>query len=82
MNPSQESRAPFLAQAVPRALALFLGVFSLLNLGGELLRRDFDSNFSWIDLRLLPALQARTLLVRVAVCLMTNAFAPIGTSLI
>lgn len=38
--------------AFSRALALFLGGFSLLNLAGELRFPGFDANHWWIDFRL------------------------------
>ena len=37
-----------------RGVALFLGVFTLLNLAGDLRVRGFDLNLWWIDLRVLP----------------------------
>ncbi|MES2789489.1 MAG: YdcF family protein [Planctomycetota bacterium] len=38
------------ALAVPRGLALFLGLFALLNLVGEFLVAGFDANLWWINL--------------------------------
>ena len=76
IDTTKGSRAALFARAVPRALALFLGVFSLLNLAGDLLRRDFSANLSWIDLRLLPALPAGMLLLLAAFCLVAYGIAP------
>ncbi|MBI5761770.1 MAG: YdcF family protein [Planctomycetales bacterium] len=42
-----------------RALAIFLGGFSLLNLVGELRATGFDANLWWIDFRPLPAWLSR-----------------------
>lgn len=38
------------AMALPRGVALFLGLFALLNLFGELWRPGFDANLWWINL--------------------------------
>lgn len=38
-----------------RGVALFFGLFSLLNLVGELRTPGFDQNVWWLDLRPLPA---------------------------
>ena len=40
---------------IVRAGSLFLGVFTLLNLIGEMLLAGFDANLWWIDVRGLPA---------------------------
>ena len=47
---------------VGRSLALFLGLFSLLNLAGDLATPGFDANLWWIDLRPLSASAGRVVL--------------------
>jgi vancomycin permeability regulator SanA len=47
---------------VGRSLALFLGLFSLLNLAGDLATPGFDANLWWIDLRPLSASTGRVFL--------------------
>lgn len=59
-----------------RALALFLGGFSLLNLLGELRTPGFDANEWWIDLHLLPRYPARIFLVCSAVILLAHGIRP------
>lgn len=54
-----------------RALALFLGLFSLLNLVGDLAAPGFDANLWWIDLRPLPAWAGRIVLALAAILLTT-----------
>jgi hypothetical protein len=39
---------------IARSLALFFGVFTFLNLAGELGIHGFDASGWWIDLRFLP----------------------------
>jgi len=41
--------------AAARGVALFFGLFALLNLAGELRTPGFDQNIWWLDLRPLPA---------------------------
>jgi vancomycin permeability regulator SanA len=45
-----------------RGIALFFGLFALLNLGGQLRTPGFDENIWWLDLRPLPASLSATLL--------------------
>jgi uncharacterized SAM-binding protein YcdF (DUF218 family) len=47
---------------IARALAFFLGAFSLLNVLGDLAEPGFDVNLWWIDLRALPHALADVLL--------------------
>jgi len=56
---------------VGRALALFLGLFSLLNLAGDLATPGFDANLWWIDLRPLSAWVGRSVLAVSAALLAT-----------
>lgn len=56
-------------QAAARALALFFGGFSLLNLLGNFLLPGFDANLCWIDLRVLPDALARMFLLVSGLCL-------------
>lgn len=62
--------------AVARGVALFLGVFSLFNLLGELRAPGFDANLWWIDLRPCPVKLARGFLAISAVLLTLFAMRP------
>lgn len=66
----------FFADSVPRGLALFFGLFSLLNLAGNLLVPGFDANLWWIDLRFLPTITANALLIIVSLLLIAFAIRP------
>lgn len=68
-------KAPLWAAAA-RALALFLGGFSLLNVLVELIVPGFDANVWWIDFRPLPVTPARTLLVLASLLLVAYAIRP------
>jgi uncharacterized SAM-binding protein YcdF (DUF218 family) len=59
----------FVADPLPRGLALFFGGFALLNLLGSLRVARFDENLWWIDLRWLPAVAANLIIAIAAVCL-------------
>lgn len=61
---------------VPRALALFLGGFALLNILGGLRSAHFDANLWWIDLRSLPLAVATPFLLVSLACLVGFAFWP------
>lgn len=63
-------------KSISRGVALFLGMFSLLNLAGQLRYAGFDANIWWIDLRAVPAPAARGLLSLVAVLLICFAVRP------
>ncbi|MCE9554617.1 MAG: YdcF family protein [Planctomycetes bacterium] len=54
---------------IGRGLALFFGVFSILNLAGSLARRHFDMTLWWVDPRMLPLPAAQFLLTAGAVLL-------------
>jgi vancomycin permeability regulator SanA len=69
LTASKVRRAEILAGTIPRALALFFGGFTLLNLVGNLLHSNFDANLWWIDLRSLPEIPARLLLLLASLCL-------------
>jgi uncharacterized SAM-binding protein YcdF (DUF218 family) len=56
------------ANASARGLALFLGGFTLINLCGAVFAPNFDANLFWIDLRVLPSLPARLLLLLIGLC--------------
>jgi vancomycin permeability regulator SanA len=58
---------------VARALAAFFGGFTLVNLAGSAVRRHFDCNLWWIDLRPLPAPVAAAVLLVAAVALLSYA---------
>ena len=57
------SRLDDLAQAAARALALFFGGFTLVNMVGGWMRSNFDANLWWIDLRVLPQFPAQAILL-------------------
>jgi uncharacterized SAM-binding protein YcdF (DUF218 family) len=61
---------------VARALALFFGGFTLLNLAGSAVRRHFDCNLWWIDLRPLPGMFAAAVLLLAALALLAYSFKP------
>jgi len=61
-----------------RALALFIGVFSALNLLAQLRTRGFDANRWWIDFRPLPAWLGGALLALLAAALIAWAIRPIA----
>lgn len=58
-----------------RGVALFLGVFSVLNVVGEWFIRGFDANIWWIDLHPLPAWACQTAMLLAGV-MAVFAFAP------
>jgi vancomycin permeability regulator SanA len=62
--------------AVARALALFGGAFSLLNVLGQLRYPGFDANYWWINLRPIEISVARPLLAIAAVLLVAYALRP------
>lgn len=64
-----------------RALALFLGGFSLLNILGELRTAGFDANAWWIDLRFLPRVPALAFLAYSAVLLLAHGIRPLRSRL-
>lgn len=66
--------------ALSRALALFIGGFSLLNIVGELRYRGFDANLWWIDFRPNPPLLSRTFLGVSSIFLIAYAVRPILSS--
>jgi hypothetical protein len=63
--------------ALARALALFFGGFSLLNLAGEWRLPGFDATLWWLDLRTLPLALARLLLASVAIFLIGFGVRPV-----
>src|ERR1700722_8898992 len=70
------SERELLAHASARALALFFGGFSLLNLIGSFRLRGFDANLSWIDLRAFAAFPATLFLLLASLCLVSFAIRP------
>jgi vancomycin permeability regulator SanA len=56
------------ADLIPRGIALFFGVFGLLNLVGELVSPGFDANLWWIDLPAFSNTSERALLGWAALC--------------
>jgi uncharacterized SAM-binding protein YcdF (DUF218 family) len=63
----------FFLEMAPRGTALFIGVFSLLNICGQLRSAHFDANLWWIDLRTLPASIAGGFLLGASCCLTAYA---------
>ena len=70
------SSTPWLKDALPRGLALFLGGFALLNIFGNLRAPGFDANLWWIDFRAVPTWLSDTLLLLSAFCLISFALRP------
>jgi uncharacterized SAM-binding protein YcdF (DUF218 family) len=73
---TEEAAAHPLTLAIARALALFFGTFSLLNLAGNMRLSGFDANLWWIDLRALPELPATLFLFVASVCLVAFGLRP------
>jgi hypothetical protein len=61
---------------VSRAIALFLGGFTLLNLAGDLRGTAFDANIWWIDLPGLPRGLSAFILAAFAVAMIVWSFVP------
>ena len=61
---------------VARAIAVFLGGFSLLNLVGELRATGFDANLWWIDFRPLPVWLSRLALAATGITLLAFGVRP------
>lgn len=59
-----------------RGVALFVGLFTLLNLLGDLARPGYDANLWWIDLRRLPAAMALPLTWAAAIVMLGFASWP------
>jgi hypothetical protein len=68
--------ACLLRDVIVRGLALFFGVFSLVNSAGSLLRTNYDQDIWWIDLSFLPRWLAVVLSAAAAVVLIAWAVAP------
>jgi vancomycin permeability regulator SanA len=66
----------WLVAAVARGIALFFGLFTVVNLIGALHTPAFDENVWWVDLRDLPQPLALILLGAVGVLLVAYALAP------
>jgi vancomycin permeability regulator SanA len=71
--PRRRFRIPF---AVARGLALLLGLFTLLNVIGELRNPGFDANLWWIDLRFASPAINRLVLMVTGVTLVSFAMRP------
>jgi vancomycin permeability regulator SanA len=56
--------------SIVRSFALFFGLFTLVNLFGEVLLRGFDANGWWIDLRFLAVMLSRVTLAISAIVLL------------
>src|SRR5215468_10758282 len=64
------------SQAFPRGFALFLSLFSLLNLLSRFRSARLDQNLWWIDLRWCPPMLANTFLLVATLCLLGFALHP------
>ena len=73
---SGASRRESFLHPTSRALALFFGGFSLLNLLGNFHRPGFDLNLWWLDLRALPEIPATIFLFAASLFLVGFAFRP------
>lgn len=62
--------------SITRGIALFFGVFTLLNLLGGLYRDGFDANEWWISLSSLPQLAARSVLGTFSLLALAYALRP------
>ena len=62
--------------ACARGVAMFFGLFALVNLVGELRTPGFDQNIWWLDLRPLPASVSAVLLALAGVLLVWWALRP------
>src|ERR1700749_1267196 len=81
LSPCTQERSSWkksLSSDCARALALFLGSFTLLNLFGGIRARGFDANLWWIDLRILPDISASLFLLFASLCLLAFAIRPSG----
>jgi vancomycin permeability regulator SanA len=74
--PEPGSQRKLFAQTCARALALFFGGFSLVNLLGSFRIPGFDTNLWWIDLRIFPEMPATFFLVLTSICLLSFAILP------
>lgn len=72
-SPSRRIRIAF---AAARGLALLLGVFSLLNVLGEIRNPGFDANLWWIDLRFTNRAVNKALMVAAGLGLISFAVRP------
>jgi uncharacterized SAM-binding protein YcdF (DUF218 family) len=70
----------FVRDVLPRGLALFFGLFGLLNLLGNLRVAGFDMNLWWIDLRWAPAWAAWIFLLVTAMCLISFGLKPVAAN--
>ena len=75
-NSGNSSSRASRAQIAARALALFFGSFSLVNLLGNLRSPGFDASLWWIDLRVFPEPLATIFLLLSSLCLLSFAFRP------
>lgn len=73
------SQKEFLAYVSARALALFFGGFSLVNLLGSFRLPGFDANLWWLDLRAFSEMPAALFLLLTSICLLSFAIWPTQT---
>ncbi len=62
--------------SIARAIALFFGVFSLLNILGELRTPGFDANEWWLDFRFVPPVVGQAFLLLASVAMIAHAIRP------
>ena len=78
-KPKRDADQPVAAPvwfAATRAVALFFGLFALLNVAGSLTNSGFDANIWWIDLRPVSSAMAQSFLVFAALLLIMFAVVP------
>ena len=80
MTGGRKSADSWFRPAVARGLAFFLGVFSLLNVLGDLLSPGFDANHWWIDLRPIHSPAADVFLAGSAFFLLAYSVRPVLSS--
>src|SRR5947208_1898352 len=72
-GPKNSKITPLLWEIMPRGFALFLGLFSGLNLLARFRSTRLDENLWWIDLRWCPPILANTFLFVSTLCLLAFA---------
>jgi vancomycin permeability regulator SanA len=75
-EPTPPLGRPSLGTAVGRGIALFMGIFTLLNLAIEVRRPGYDANLWWISLYPLPRIVAQAAMLLLAVLWIAFAVAP------
>lgn len=71
-----------IALGTGRGIALFFAVFTILNLGGELVHAGFDANGWWLDTRILPESAGQFLMLAFSVMLFKFARQPASSKVV